>query len=340
MIKESIAKLIDRIDLSAEETEGAFTEIMEGNASPSQIGAFLTALRMKGETIDEITNAARVMRAKSIKIDVRENSNELVIDTCGTGGSLIPTFNISTAVAFVVAGCNIKVAKHGNRSASGRCGSADVLEALGVNINLPPEKITQVIKEIGIGFLFAPLYHPAMKFAAPVRKELGIRTIFNILGPISNPADASVQLVGVSKPELTEIISGVLKNLGTKSALVVHGLDGKDEISITGETKLTELKDGKIRTFLTTPEEHGFKRQTIESLKCRGVKENAEALLKTLNGEKGPYRDVVLLNSAYALYISGRRDMPSALKEAEDSIDSGKALDKLNRLIETTKKLS
>ncbi len=340
MIKEAIQKLIDKIDLTAEETEDAFTEIMEGNASPSQIAAFLTALRMKGETIEEITNAARVMRAKSIKIDVRENPNEIVVDTCGTGGSLIPTFNISTAVAFVVAGCDIKVAKHGNRSASGRCGSADVLEALGININLPPEKITQVIKEIGIGFLFAPLYHPAMKFAAPIRKELGIRTIFNILGPISNPANASVQLVGVSKPELTEVVAGVLKNLGTKSALVVYGLDGKDEISIAKETKLTELKDDKIRTFLTTPEEHSFKRQAIESLRCIGVKENAEALLNTLKGEKGPYRDAVLLNAVYALYISGRKDIPSALKEAEDSIDSKKALDKLSKLIEYTKKLA
>lgn len=340
MIQDAIKKLIDRIDLSAEETEACFNEIMEGNTAPSQIAAFLTALRMKGETIEEITNAAKVMRAKSIRIDVRENSNEIILDTCGTGGSLIPTFNISTAVAFVVAGCGIKVAKHGNRSASGRCGSADVLEALGVNINLPPEKVTECIKELEIGFLFAPLYHPAMKFAAPVRKELGIRTIFNILGPISNPANASVQLVGVSRPELTEIISGVLKNLGTKSALVVYGIDGKDEISITGETKLTELKDGKMRTFLTTPEEHGFKRQEIESLKCKGVKENAEALSKTIKGEKGPYRDAVLLNSAYALYISGRKDISSALKEAEVSLDSGKALDKLNKLIETTKKLS
>lgn len=340
MIKEAIAKLIDKIDLSAEETESAFNEIMEGNASPSQIGAFLTALRMKGETTDEITNAARVMRAKSIKIDVRKNPDEIVIDTCGTGGSLIPTLNISTAVALVVSGCGIKVAKHGNRSASGRCGSADVLEALGVNINLPPEKVAQIIKEIGIGFLFAPLYHPAMKFAAPIRKELGIRTIFNILGPISNPANASVQLVGVSKPELTEIIAGVLKNLGAESALVVHGLDGKDEISITSETKLTELKDNKIRTFLTTPEEHGFKRQAIESLRCIGIKENAEALLNTLKGAKDSYRDAVLLNSAYALYICGRKDIPSALKEAEDSIDSGKALKRLNTLIEVTGKLS
>jgi len=278
------------------------------------------------------------MRAKSIKIDVRENPDEIIIDTCGTGGSLIPTFNISTTVAFVVAGCGIKVAKHGNRSASGRCGSADVLEALGVNINLPPEKIAQVIKEIGIGFLFAPLYHPAMKFAAPTRREIGIRTIFNLLGPISNPASPSVQLLGVPKPELTEMIATVLKNLGTKGALVVYGLDGKDEISITTKTRVTELKNGRIKTYFVTPQKYGFKRYKIEDLKCKEIKDNVDILLKTLNGEKGPYRDVVLLNSAYALYISKIKDIPTALKEAEDSIDSKGALDKLNKLIEYTKK--
>jgi anthranilate phosphoribosyltransferase len=343
MIKEAIEKVVKKIDLSEAETRGVFDEIMSGGATFAQIGAFITALRIKGETVDEITGAAKAMREKSIKIRVGKPAvdidEEAIVDTCGTGGSGMNTFNISTAAAFVVAGCALKVAKHGNRSASSQCGSADVLEALGVNLDVSPEIVEKCIREIGIGFLYAPLFHGAMKYAVGPRKEIGIRTIFNILGPLSNPANATSQVLGVYDGVLTEVIAGVLKKLGSRRAFVVYGMDKLDEITITGKTKITELNKGKIKTYYVTPEKFGLKRATLEKIKGGNAKENAAILLFVLKGEKGPRRDIVLLNAAAALVAAFKaKDLKQGVKMAAESIDSGRALDKLNRLIAMTNK--
>lgn len=251
MIREAIAKVVKKIDLTPIEMSQVFGEIFDGSATPIQIGAFITALSMKGETVDEITAAVTVMRQKAANISLGEKED--IIDTCGTGGDSSNTFNISTAVAFVVAGCGIKVAKHGNRSVSSQCGSADVLEELGVKIDLPPERVKECIRKIGIGFMFAPIFHGAMKFAAEPRKQIGIRTIFNILGPLSNPATATHQIMGVFRPDFTEVMARVLANLGVKGAMIVHSEDGLDEISISARTKITELKNKKIRTYSIHP---------------------------------------------------------------------------------------
>ena len=335
MIKEAIGKVVRRIDLSEDEMRACFDEIMSGRVTPAQIGAFVTALRMKGETVDEITGAARVMREKSIHIDAGKN----IVDTCGTGGSPANTFNISTATAFVVAGCGLKVAKHGNRSVLSACGSADVLEALGVRIDVVPDLAQRCLLEIGIGFLYAPLFHSAMKYAIEPRKEIGIRTIFNILGPLSNPANATGQILGVCDPKLTQTIAQVLKRLGTSRAFVVYGMDGLDEITITGRTRVTELKGGRIRTYYVTPEKFGLKKARLEDIEGGSTKENAGMILSVLKGERGPRRDVVLMNASAAL-VSGlkAKDFKAGVKLAAGSIDSGRALDKLLKLIEITNK--
>ncbi|MCX5668292.1 MAG: anthranilate phosphoribosyltransferase [Candidatus Omnitrophica bacterium] len=334
MIKEAIEKVVREIDLTEAETCGVFEEIMSGNATPAQIGSFLTALRMKGETVDEITGAARVMREKSVKIDAGEG---VAVDTCGTGGSGTNTFNISTTVAFVVAGCGLKVAKHGNRSASSQCGSADVLEALGVNLDIGPDRVEKCINRIGIGFMYAPLFHGAMKYAVTPRKEIGIRTIFNLLGPLSNPANATSQVLGVYDVKLTEVIARVLKNLGCRRALVVSGMDTLDEITITGKTKITELSKGRLKTYFVSPEKFGMKRSKLRSIKGGNAKENAEILLSILEGERGPRRNVVLLNAAAALVAGFKAEnFKEGIELAEDSIDSGKAAELLNRLIVMT----
>ncbi|MDD5421893.1 MAG: anthranilate phosphoribosyltransferase [Candidatus Omnitrophica bacterium] len=334
MIREAIEKAARRIDLSEKEMREAFDEIMSGKAAPSQIGAFVTALRMKGETVIEITAAARVMREKSLHIHA---GKETIIDTCGTGGSSTNTFNISTTVAFVVAGCGVKVAKHGNRAASSQCGSADVLEALGVKLDISPDMVQRCILEIGIGFMYAPLFHGAMKFAAPVRKEIGIRTIFNILGPLSNPADASSQVLGVYDAKLTETMAGVLKNLGLKRAFVVYGMDTLDELTITGRTRVTELNKGKIKTYYLTPEKFGLKRASLDDIAGGDAKENAGLILSVLKGERGPKRDVVLMNAATALVAAFKaKDLKAGVKLAAASLDSGSALKKLMKLIEIT----
>ena len=337
MIREAIEKVTRRLDLSEGEMRLCFDEIMSGKATPAQIGSFLTALRMKGETVDEITGAAKVMREKSIHIDA--GKVEAIVDTCGTGGSLISTFNISTTVAFVVAGCGLRVAKHGNRSASGACGSADVLEALGVRVDIGPDLVQRCLLEIGIGFMYAPLFHNAMKYAIDPRKEIGIRTIFNILGPLSNPANATSQLIGVCDAKLTEMVAQVLKRLGTKRAFIVYGTDSLDEITITGKTRVTELKAGRIRTYYVTPGEFGFKRARLEDIEGGDVKSNAEIVLSVLKGERGPCRDVVLMNASAAL-VSGfkAKDFKAGVKLAMESIDSGRALDKLLKLIEISAK--
>lgn len=335
MIKEAIEKVAKRINLTEAETRKVFEEIMSGLASPDEITRFLKALRDKGETIEEITGAAKVMLEKSNRVDAGLD----LIDTCGTGGSGINTFNISTTAAFVVAGCGVKVAKHGNRSASCMCGSADVLEALGVKIESSPEMVRRSIMEIGIGFIFAPLFHAATKHAAKPRKDIGTRTIFNILGPLSNPAGVSGQVIGVYDEKLTEVLAHVLKNLALKKALVVCGADKLDEITITGSTKVTELNDGNIKTYYINPGEFGIKKAGLKDIKGGDALENAEITLSILKGERGPKRDIVLLNTAAALMVASKaKDFKEGIKMAEDAIDSGKALEKLNKLIELTNK--
>ena len=336
MIKEAISKIVKNQDLTEVEMIEVMNEIMTGAASPGQIGAFITALRIKGETVAEITGAARVMREKATKIDVK---GKKVVDTCGTGGDKTMTFNISTAAAFVAAGAGLTVAKHGNRSVSSRSGSADVLKALGVNIEADVAKVEECLKEIGIGFLFAPMLHGAMKYAAPVRREIGIRTIFNILGPLTNPAGARCQVIGVYDDSLTDTLGKVLANLGSEHAFVVRGEDGLDEITLTDETKVTELKNGALRTYHIKPEDFGFKRCGLEDLKGGDPEQNAEIIRAILKGKRGAQQDIVLLNAAAAICAGGMANsIDEGIAAARGSIDSGAALDKLNKLVEMTNK--
>ena len=333
-IREAIEKLVNRIDLSEEEMISVMNQIMTGEATPLQVASFLTALRMKGEKVQEITGAARVMREKVQRVKVKA---DLVLDVVGTGGDRKGTFNISTASAFVAAGAGITVAKHGNRSVSSQSGSADVLTALRVKVDAPKEKVEQCLEKIGIGFLFAPLLHEAMKYAVQPRREIGIRTIFNLLGPLTNPAGATHQLTGIYDGELTELIAQVLKNLGTVRAMIVHGLEGLDEISLSGPTRVAELREGQVRTYTLTPEEFGLKKCRLEDLLGGNPQECATILRGVLAGEKGPRRDIVLLNSGAALYVSGAVDsIAQGIRLAAESIDSRKAQAKLDRLIEMT----
>lgn len=328
--KEAIARIVGEFDLTEGEMASVMNEIMTGGASEAQIGSFITALRIKGETVGEITGAARVMRGKATRIKAPSG---IVIDTCGTGGDRSMTFNISTASAFVAAGCGAVVAKHGNRSVSSRSGSADVLKALGVNIEAKAGKVEECMAKASIGFLFAPLLHGAMKYAAPVRREIGIRTIFNILGPLTNPARAKRQLLGVYDPALTDLLAKVLSNLGSEHAFVVSGEDGLDEITLTGETRVTELKDGIIRTYHIRPEEFGFTRCAPEELMGGDPEANAAIILDVLKGKKGPARDVVLLNSGAAVAVGGLSgSIAEGIALAHGSIDSGAALEKLQEL--------
>lgn len=330
MIKEAITRLADKTDLTEAESEGVMEEIMSGQATPAQIAAFLVALRMKGETVEEITGAARVMRNKATRIRVQDSN---VVDTCGTGGDRLHTFNISTAAAFVVAGAGVTVAKHGNRSVSSLCGSADVLKALGVNIDIPPARVEKCVNETGIGFLFAPMHHPAMRHAVGPRQEIGIRTIFNILGPLTNPAGASCQVVGVYSSHLTETLARVLLNLGAAHCFVVHGSDGLDEITITGETMISEGYKGKVKTYTIRPGDFGIKTGALEDIRGGNAEDNAGIVLRILGGERGPRRDIVLLNAAAGIMAGGRAtDFPAAIRVAEESIDAGKALAKLEAL--------
>lgn len=329
MIKEAIHMFVNNINLSESEMAECMREIMEGKATDAQIGAFLSALRMKGETVEEITGAAKIMREKATTIRAPEG----VLDTCGTGGDMSHTFNISTTVAFVVAGTGLPVAKHGNRSVSSRSGSADVLEALGVKIDLPPGKVEQCLFDTGFGFLFAPLFHPAMKYAIGPRREMGIRTIFNILGPLTNPAGAKRQILGVFADRLTETLAMVLGNLGAVYAMVVHGEDGLDEVSITDKTKISRLKDSGIDNFSMAPEDFGIWRTSIDNIRGGNKEDNAAITLSVLKGEKGPKRDIVLMNSAVALVVGGKtEDFKAAFSIAADSIDSGMASKKLEEV--------
>jgi anthranilate phosphoribosyltransferase len=349
MIKEFISKVVRGEDLTEAEMETAMTEIMIGTATPAQIGAFITALRLKGETVDEITGAARAMRAKATKINVNNHlvnidrdeiniDDETILDIVGTGGDGTRTFNVSTTTAFVAAGGGIKVAKHGNRAVSSLCGSADVLENLGVNLDITSTDVEKCINETGIGFLYAPIFHGAMKHAAGPRREIGIRSIFNLLGPVTNPAGASVQVLGVYEPSLTDTIALVLKRLGTKEAFVVCGEGTFDEISICGPTKVSHLKTNDVSTFQMTPEEYDFKRADLADIVGGDASENAKIVRQILDGQKGPKRDMVLLNASAAFVASGLCDnFNDGVQAAEDSIDSGKARHKLDQLIEFTR---
>lgn len=332
MIQQAIDSLAQGIDLTGDQMQQAMEEIMTGKIETQEIVSFLSALNNKGETIEELTAAVSVMRRHVTKINTGQ---KVILDTCGTGGDKSGTFNVSTIVAFVASGCEITVAKHGNRSVSSCCGSADVLEKLGININLPPEKTERCLNEIGIAFLFAPNLHPAMKYAMPARKQIGKRTMFNILGPLSNPAGATHQLVGVYDKHWVEVLAKVLANLGTSHALVVHGGDGLDEITTTTDTYISEAHQGKIKSFQVCPEDFGFKRAKLEDLLGGDASGNAQILRDILNGKLGPQRDIVLLNSAAAIYTADKaKSIKDGVKLAAESIDSKKALNKLELLKE------
>ena len=334
MIQEAIGDLIAGADLGRARTRAVMDQIMSGQATDAQIGAFLVALRIKGETIDEIVGCAEVMREKATPI---KTTRPDLIDTCGTGGDASGTFNISTTVAFVACGAGLAVAKHGNRSISSQCGSADVLAALGVNVEASPEKVGECIDEVGIGFLFAIALHGAMKHAIGPRRELATRTVFNILGPLTNPAGAKRQLIGVFDGALTEALAGVLRELGSEQALVVHGSDGLDEITLTGPTQVTELRDGQISTRQIHPGDFGLQTVSAEVLKGGDADYNARILRGVLDGEEGPQRDVVLLNAAAAMVVGGlAEDITAGLDVARASIDSGKARQALDRLVEVS----
>jgi len=336
MIREAITKLIEKQDLTLEEATAVMDEIMSGKATDAQIAGFLVALRLKGETINEIAACAKVMREKASRIKPKNHSQ--LIDVVGTGGDKSGTFNISTVAAFVVAGAGIPVAKHGNKGVSSKCGSADVLTALGIKIDLEPEKVEQCINEVGIGYMFAPKFHEAMKYAIGPRKELGVRTVFNILGPLTNPAEAPYELMGVFDESLVEPLAEVLGKLGLKHALVVHG-NGLDEITTEAQTKVAEYKDGHVKTYEIKPTDFGIKLASLEEIKG-SLEDNAKITLDILNGkEKGAKRDVVLLNAGAAIYVAGMADsIQDGIDIAKDSIDSGKALEKLNNLKDWTNK--
>ncbi|QEP45103.1 anthranilate phosphoribosyltransferase [Ectothiorhodospiraceae bacterium BW-2] len=336
----AIRRMVDRSALSRAEMEQVMALIMTGEATPAQIGGFLIGLRQKGETVDEITAAAAVMRRLATVVTVRGDRDHL-IDTCGTGGDASGSFNISTTVALVVAAAGGRVAKHGNRSISSRSGSADLLEAAGVQLALTPEQVGQCIDEVGVGFMFAPAHHGAMKHAIGPRKEMGVRTIFNLLGPLTNPAGAPNQLLGVFDAIWVEPIAEVLQQLGSRHVMVVHAEDGLDEISIAAATKVAELKQGQISTYCITPEQFGLQRSSLASIQVDGVEESLAMVQSVLNGELGPARDIVLLNAAAALYLSNLAvDMAAGVAKAARVLDSGAAANRLRQLADLTQKLA
>lgn len=334
LIQAGLNQVLQGADLSRFEARAIMERIMTGEATPAQIGGLLAALRMKGETVDEITGFAEAMRSHAGRIAV---SGEQLLDTCGTGGSGIHKFNISTVSAIIAAAESVRVAKHGNRSASGRAGSADVLEALGVNIHLSGEQARHCLDRIGICFLFAQVYHPSMKYAAAPRRELGVRTVFNMLGPLTNPAGADRQLLGIYDNSKTEVIASVLNQLGSKRALVVSSAEGLDEISILGPTTVSELKDGAVTTYEITPSDLGLRSHALEHVLGGDAADNADIIRTILNGEKGPYRDVVLANAGACIYVAGRvSSLQEGVHRAAKAIDSGRALEKLEQLIQAT----
>ncbi len=334
-LPEAIDKLVKKQDFRHEEAIEIMEKIMSGHATPAQIGAFLTALRIKGETPTEIAAFAKVMRKFATQIE--PETDDILVDTCGTGGDEINTFNISTSAMFVAAGADVLIAKHGNRSVTSKSGSADVLESLGMNVELPPEKVGQTIEKHGLGFMFAPKYHKAMKHAIGPRKEIELRTVFNVLGPLTNPAGAGAQVMGVYDDFLTGKLARVLKKLGSERAMTVHGLDGIDEISTVGKTKISVLAKNEIGTYEIEPEDFGIPKAKPKDIAGGDAEENAKILLKLLKGEKGPRRDIVVLNAAATIFVSGKvNSLDKGVELAEESIDSGNAYEKLFDLVESS----
>jgi len=346
MISEALHRIADhRQSLAREEARTLMFEILSGRCTDAQIAALLVALHMKGETVEEIVGFAEAIRHAATPLPIHQNSTvdvsgterDALVDTCGTGGDTSGTFNISTATALVVAGTGVRVAKHGNRSVTSKCGSADVMEALGVNINLPPARLAACLEEVGIAFLFAPLMHSAMKYVQPARRELRLRTVFNLLGPLANPAQASAQVVGVYSADLVEKLAEALSMLGVRHAMVVHGSDGLDEITITGPTRIAEVRDGSVHSYEVDPEEFGIHRSSLEDIAGGDAAENASIIRDILSGKKSPRRDVVLLNAAAALVAAGKAiHLTAAVPLAAQSIDSGAAAAKLASLVKFT----
>ena len=335
-MREALEKIMGGEDLSREEARLLMGKIMDGEVSPVLFGALMVCLRMKGEGEEEIAGFSEAMRERALRVDVPF----YVLDTCGTGGDGSGSFNISTASAIIAASCGVKVAKHGNRAVSGRCGSADILEALGARIDLPPEGVRICLEEVGFGFMFAPLFHPAMRRVSEMRRELGIRTVFNILGPLTNPAGALFHVLGVFSDSLLPKMARVLSMLGMKRAWVVHGEDGLDEITLGGKTHVYEVEGGRIREFWIEPSEYGLRRAGKASVKGENAEENAKILLRILSGEGGPIRDICLINSAASIYIYGKaRDLAEAIDMAREAVDSGKALALLKRFVDLSRKL-
>ena len=348
IITEAVRALVDRRDLTRLEAAAAMEAIMSGAATNAQIAAFLTALRMKGETVEELIGFAQVMREKVVKVRPRAGDvvgatgtdREMLIDTCGTGGDASGTFNVSTATAFVVAGAGLRVAKHGNRSVSSLCGSADVVETLGIDIELSPAQVASCIDEVGIGFLYAPLLHTAMKHVMATRREMGVRTVFNMLGPLTNPAGANAQVIGVYAAALTDPLARVLAELGTLRAFVVHGADGLDEISNTGESHISEVHEGVVRSSTVRPEDFGMPRAAIRDLQGGDREENARIIRQVLGGETGPRRDIVLMNAAAALVVGNKaEDLKEGVALAAAAIDERSAAGKLEDLIALSRRL-
>ncbi len=349
IITEAVRALVEKKDLTRIEAAAAMEAIMSGAATNAQIAAFLTALRMKGETVEELIGFAQVMRQKAVRVRTHGDEvaaltgtdHEMLIDTCGTRGDAAGTFNISTATAFVVTGAGLKVAKHGNRSVSSLCGSADVVETLGIDIELSPGKVARCIDEVGIGFLYAPLLHTAMKHVMAARREMGIRTVFNMLGPLTNPANANAQVIGVYSAALPEPLARVLAELGTIRAFVVHGADGLDEISNTGESRVSEVREGVVRSYTVRPEDFGMPRTTMRELQGGDREEHAQLIRQILRGEGGPKRDIVLMNAGAALVAAGKaKDFREGVALSANSIDSGSARAKLEGLIALSRKLA
>ncbi len=342
MLKTHIQAVVEGQTLTRDEARAAMEIIMNGEASPAQIGSFLMGLRMRGETDDELAGFAEVMRAKAVRVPL--NIDEPVVDTCGTGGDGAHTFNISTTAAFVVAGAGVKVAKHGNRAATSRCGSADVLEGLGVRIEMAPEQVAEAIDRVGIGFMYAPAFHPAMRFAGPVRREIGVRTVFNLLGPITNPAGAQHQVIGVPTAEAASRLARVLGLLGSKHALVVHAHEGLDEIGVGGGTTVAEMlmrESAWVTTYDVTPEQYGFERRERDAVRGGSVADNVEIVNAVLAGERGAHRDIVLLNAGAALYAADLvPNIATGIQTATESIDSGAARERLDALVSLTTRMS
>ena len=337
--KDALQRLLDARDLSHDEMLDMMRQVMGGELTPAQIAGFLVALRIKGETVDEIAAAAEVMRDLATHVAVEDRTH--LIDTCGTGGDGIHTFNVSTASAFVAAAAGARVAKHGGRSVSSACGSADVLEALGVNVNLPPDQVAQCVNDIGIGFMFAPNHHSAMRHAAPVRRELGVRTLFNLLGPLTNPAGAERQIMGVFHRDLTGMLAQVLQRLGSQHVMVVHGADGMDEISFSGDTYVAELRNEEIREYVLNPAQFGLASHEMKTIQVENAAQASEVLDDVLAGKQIPARDIVLLNAGAAIYISGLADnLQQGIAQARDIIDSGAALEKLGQLAALSQQLA